>query len=552
MTVEGAQTDAGRHTATATALTNPNYALPENSTVEFTIAKAAGEIRFAESALTKQYGDEAFTAELTNSGDGQVSYTSGSPSVAAVDADTGEITIIGTGTAVITATVADGDNYSYATKTAAFTLTVNPKAAELRFAESAVSRVYGSKAFVNALTNTGDGTVTYTSDNTAVATVDPATGTVTIAGAGEATITATATGGTNSVYAENTASYRLTVRKADNPGFASGSTTVNVGADPLDLMQYVRYAVGTVSWAIRGEALGCTVSEDGSFTPGDEPGTVTVTVTMAGDANTMEKSVDMVVNVVEKPTRYYHNAVTRQYGDPLDLPIQIPVPDGETPSIHYTGTTRGDVTWDSAEAPSEAGNYTAMVTYEDKDSIWIEPISIRILPRELGRPEVTLGEALIYNGSEQTQTVVAVKGLETDVPAGEYTITDNTGTDAGTYTMTITAKPTGNYTGSFTKDFTISKADPAYTIPEGLTADVGGSLADVVLPAGWSWANSSLSVGNEVGPQTFKANFTPADTKNYNTIENIDVPVTVMASAAFVRVKQASRLPPRTTRRLWC
>ena len=536
VTVVGAQTDAGTYTAAASALSNANYALPEDSTVAFTIAKAAGEIRFAEDSVTKQYGDEAFTVELTNSGDGTVTYTSDNQNVATVDAATGTVTIVSAGEATITATVQDGKNYSYATKEAAFTLTVTRKAAEIRFAQASVNRLYGSSPFANALENTGDGTVTYSSDNTAVASVDAASGMVTIAGAGEATITATVTDGATSAYDVKTASFRLTIRKADNPGYAAGSATVTKGGNTVSLRDYIKNAQGTVSYAIKGEALGCTVADDGTFTSGNEPGIVTVTVTMSGNENYIQKTVDLTVDVVEKQTRSAGaSAIGRPYGEPLNIPISIPVPPGESPNMHYTGTLRSGVAYDSDEDPTEAGDYHLIVTYEDDTYIWTEQITLGIHPRELGVPEVTLGEALTYNGSEQTQTVAAVMWYDIEVPAVEYTVTDNTGTDAGTYTLSITAKPTGNYTGSFTKDFTISKADPAYTIPEGLTADVGDTLDHVALPSGWTWADRSLSVGESVGPHTFKANYTPADTKNYNTVENVDVTVTVMASAAFTR-----------------
>jgi uncharacterized protein YjdB len=54
-----------------------------------------------------------------------VSYESSDTKVAEVDPSTGEVTIKGTGSVTITATVADGTNYTYATKTAQYTLTVN-------------------------------------------------------------------------------------------------------------------------------------------------------------------------------------------------------------------------------------------------------------------------------------------------------------------------------------------------------------------------------------------------------------------------------------------
>ena len=86
--------------------------------------KKAGTISFATASVGKTFGDAAFTIELTNTGDGTVTYESSNTAVATVDATTGEITIVGSGETTITATVADTDNYTYATKTATYTLGV--------------------------------------------------------------------------------------------------------------------------------------------------------------------------------------------------------------------------------------------------------------------------------------------------------------------------------------------------------------------------------------------------------------------------------------------
>ena len=77
------------------------------------------------------------------------------------------------------------------------------------FAHSTLIKSCPDMAFINDLTNTGDGVVTYSSSDTDVATVDPATGEVTVTGAGMTTITATVADGVNYVYddAERTASY---------------------------------------------------------------------------------------------------------------------------------------------------------------------------------------------------------------------------------------------------------------------------------------------------------------------------------------------------------
>ena len=74
----------------------------------------------------------------------------------------------------------------------------------------------------------------------------------------------------------------------------------------------------------------------------------------------------------------------------------------------------------------------------------------------------------------------------------------------------------------------ITQATPTYTVPTGLTAKYGQTLADISLPTGWSWMDSTLSVGDvSDAAKTFKVKFTPTDTNNYKTVENINASVTV-------------------------
>ena len=116
-------TDAGLYTVRATVAETDDYA-DAQATTDFSIQKAAAAISYAETAITKTQGDETFTNELTVTGDGIVSYASDNVNVATVNSQTGLVTIIGTGTATIMATVVDGTNYTYDTKTAQYTLTV--------------------------------------------------------------------------------------------------------------------------------------------------------------------------------------------------------------------------------------------------------------------------------------------------------------------------------------------------------------------------------------------------------------------------------------------
>jgi len=83
-----------------------------------------------------------------------------------------------------------------------------PEQSGFKFAEAEVNKTYGDEPFTKTAEGNIGGTVTYTSDNPDVATVDN-NGTVTVKGAGEATITATVS--RTDEYAETSASYKLIV-----------------------------------------------------------------------------------------------------------------------------------------------------------------------------------------------------------------------------------------------------------------------------------------------------------------------------------------------------
>ena len=254
-----------------------------------TVIKNAGAISYATASVNKTFGDANFTNKLTKTGDGTVTYSSSDTKVAEVDSKTGEVTIKGNGEATITATVADGPTYTYATKTASYTIgvgttamtvsatgysgtydnsahgitvnapegatikygtaegtytleasptyttsgeytvyyqvtkpgcttvtgsatvTISKAAGSISYATASIEKLTTDAAFTNALTKTGDGKVTYSSDKESVAKVNTTTGEVTIMGKGEATITATVTDGDNYTYATKTASYKINV-----------------------------------------------------------------------------------------------------------------------------------------------------------------------------------------------------------------------------------------------------------------------------------------------------------------------------------------------------
>ena len=126
-----------------------------------------------------------------------------------------------------------------------------------------------------------------------------------------------------------------------------------------------------------------------------------------------------------------------------------------------------------------------------------------------------------YTGQAITPTVTINEYEEGE----DYMVAYANNTNVGEATITITSTADGKLYGEVTKSFTIGKATPSYAAPTGLTATYGQTLADVTLPAGWTWEDATASVG-EAGEQTFNATFTPDDTDNYTTV-TVSLKVTV-------------------------
>jgi len=206
----------------------------------------------------------------------------------------------------------------------------------------------------------------------------------------------------------------------------------------------------------------------------------------------------------------------------------------------YTVTTN--------EGGTNVGSYDVVLTLNDSDNYkWTDSteaaktLTFRITQATAPTVDTPTPDAVTYDPAKTLEDVTLADGWawvdSTIVPtvnnegySAAYTVTDDTNYD---YTG-IDGYSAENHKVTRTVVLTVNKADPTADAPTGLTATYGQTLADVTLtnPDGntagtWAWADAdTTSVGN-AGSITFKANFTPTDTTNYNSKENVDVTVTV-------------------------
>ncbi|MFR8219508.1 MAG: S-layer homology domain-containing protein [Oscillibacter sp.] len=299
--------------------------------------------------------------------------------------------------------------------------------------------------------------------------------------------------------------------------------------------------VGSLITLVNGKTGELTLEANRSGTDEGQFGTITVTVSTSN-----YQDIILTINVIAKnritPTgtpTLSKNAIT--YGDALNTIALSGKLHDNVNNVDVDGTFE----WvDGTHIPVVGnGTYAAEWIFEPTDTEKYLTVS--------GRSNITVEKARQYGK-------LSMAGYTYGKTPSTPTLTDRTGDlnaqvtyryaaadsgsvqtwdiqnppalNAGTYRMYASIGDTDNYYGfeAVYCEFVVAKATPTYTAPTGLTAKYGQTLADVTLPDGWSWMDSSESVGGaSTAAKTFQAKFTPKDTENYNTVENIELEVTV-------------------------
>ena|GEM_PF-1120681 len=438
-----APTDAGKYRASITVENVTAY-------VDYEISKAAGSISYGSGSVNKTYGDAAFTNELTHTGDGTVTYSSSNPAVATVDENSGEVTVAGVGNTTIKATVADSNNYSYDSKEASYTLTVNKGSGSISYEDASVAKTYGDETFTQPLAKTGDGNVTYESSNTIVATVD-SNGEVSITGVGSTTITATVSDTDNFEYAIKTATYTLNVSKGDQTITAADMSLTNGVSGNVSA---TTSGDGAINYAVKsGSEDYIDVASNGAVTVKEVPtgGVAYITVTASSTDHYNEATKEVAVTISKATVTVTANSYNILIGDAIpDLTSAYEVIGfvgsdtfATSPTLKYQQNST-DVTLPSTATSAELGTYDIVPSGADAGSNYDIAYTNGTLTVGKLTPAVTnpAAQELTYNGSAQNLVSQGStsEGLTMQYALGDATTVTGTWgadiptqTDAGTY-----------------------------------------------------------------------------------------------------------------------
>ena len=192
-----------------------------------------------------------------------------------------------------------------------------------------------------------------------------------------------------------------------------------------------------------------TPSGDDAYRYAATTGKVTVEVRKA----TMSANVEQYLTLTYDGTPQV--ADVNRYVNPAD---------GTMPEFTYAAAEPSPYT-DTVPAFTDAGSYTVYFLVTDPNGNH-EPASgtftITIDPKTVTDPIITLNGDLTYTG-EAVTPAVTVKDGATVIPAGEYSVSFGSNTNAGTARVTITDVDGGNYVVSGSTTFEITKAASSVT-----------------------------------------------------------------------------------------
>jgi gliding motility-associated-like protein len=285
------------------------YATNSNGTgygnqVSFTALRNSQTVTFSD-LPTKTFGDGDFAPDASATSGLPVTFTSSNTGVATIVGS--DIHIVSAGTSVITANQAG--NSTWLPASANQTLTVNKSNQTITFdyLNTGDPKTYGSADFDPSATSSSGLTVTYSSDNTSVATI--VSGKIHFAGAGTANITATQAGNSN-YNAATEVVQNLVVSKADLTATADNKSRVYGASNPVFTISYSGFVNSDNEGVIDSKPT-ASVTADVNSNAGD----YTITTTGGSDNNYNITLVNATLTIAKSHLTVTAEGKSKVYGD---------------------------------------------------------------------------------------------------------------------------------------------------------------------------------------------------------------------------------------------
>ncbi|MCR4604295.1 MAG: Ig-like domain-containing protein [Prevotella sp.] len=460
---------AGTTVITATFAGNDDY---EAGSVSYTLTvekadPVANGLAFSRTTATAKIGETFETPTLENPYNLTLTWTSSDEGVATVD-QTAAVTLVAAGTTVITATFAGNDDYEAGS--VSYTLTVekaDPGSNGLSFSATTATAKMGEEFNEPALSNPYNLSLSWTSSDESIATVDQ-TGAVTLVAAGTTVITATFAG--NDDYEAGSVSYTLTVEKAD-PGsngllFSATTATAKMGEEFNEPALSNPYNL-SLSWTSSDEGV-ATVDQTGTVTL-VAAGTTVITATFAGNDDYEAGSVSYTLTVekadpVANGLAFSSTTATAKMGETFETPTL------ENPynlTLTWTSSDEGVATVDQTGAVTlvAAGTTVITATFAGNDDYEAGSVSYT-LTVEKADP---VANGLAF--SSTTATAKMGESFETPTLENPYNLTLTwTSSDEGvatvdqTGTVTLVAAGTTVITAAFAGNDDYEAGSVSYTL----------------------------------------------------------------------------------------
>ena len=446
------RTDAGVYDVHYKVTGDANHNDNEGGTVQVTIAKAAPSLNAPETITNLIYNGT--TQPLTTNGTvagGEIQFSTSENGTYAPAIITGE----NAGNYEVWYKVIGDSNHTDIAPVK-LDISIAQKSVEGATVGTFVAMTYTENAQTPAATVTIDGltatgtwsAVTNVNDKTTFTANGNFTGTITEQSTGMAKATPTVT----APVAKNNLVYNTSALVLTDAGSTTGGT--------------MQYSLDNISWS-------------NDIPSGTNAGDYTIYYRVVGNSNYNDVAAQSIpvsianANMSADITAVGYNAVF----DNQAHTISVNIPEGA--SIKY-GITEGTYNLDVAPEYTNAGTSTVYYKVEKANYNAVTgSADVVITAKDIVNAEITLGEALTYTGSELTRdfTVALLDGIEVD-----YTVSGNTGTDAGDYELTINGQ--GNFTGSKSASWSIAKAtqsapETPVAVNETIKAKADGKITGV-------------------------------------------------------------------------